>query len=1003
MLSGWEWRPRGARLAIAVLSWVILVQMAGLYLFTRGFLLTRMALSDISSCPNGECTLPETHQRVVLLIIDALRFDFVSPNPPEPRSPFHHDILTLPRELTAKYPDRSFLFHSFADPPTTTLQRIKGITTGSLPTFVDVGSSFSGYEIEEDSTINQLHIAGRRIAFMGDDTWMTVFPTLFAPNMTYPYDSFNVEDLHTVDEGVTRHLFPLLEEESPSWHAIVGHFLGVDHVGHRVGPDHAVMKAKLSQMDGVFRRVVDLLADDTLLVVLGDHGMDRKGDHGGDDVYETSAAMWIYSKGVTLQDSSDAHAIPSALLDKATYPGASVEHRWIQQIDIVPTLSLLLGLPIPFNNLGSVIPELFTRSSILDKAIKLNAEQVRRYLDAYRTSASDSELDALWPSLENIWGLAGTELGPYAYFKYMRRVLEECRSLWAQFNVVQMTTGLVVLALSVVTTAVLYSRLGGVSDWESWASKRANKVVQASTMSLVACPVVYLALSRIAPELDLSDVVLAVLSTISCVTLLLDSLPALPRPSLNSLPIILILHAIMFFSNSFTFWEDRIVPFLLISLLVLAVRVGFTAADERLRKRILFFSAIYAICVRLIAFSTVCREEQQPYCHVTFYASSALSASPLLAVILSIPVSIVLPSIFRRFLAISASDKGLVPSFLSYVLRPALLASSIHWICEWLESKDQFGPEWAGSLRTARTVIAWCTFGGVLLGGMGLWWLNPLCIDIRVSKPSSAESNGNTKPKAVVVVNSNAYGAPYLLFWSIAFSLVYLATQLTGQLVLALSTIALLAHLEISDSVRDAQGLVMAFSGPKLSAALEAENFESPPFSFSQLTPLALLGLHAFYATGHQATIASLQWKSAFVFTSTVSFMSRVSVFLNTLGPQAILALAAPLLACWQVVTLSPSSSARPIISKSRIMGESVRASIGVMLYYGVLLLTTAASAAILRRHLMVWKVFAPRFMAAALEVVAVDLILLVGVGFGVSRMSSCVWSLLQRSVQKTT
>ena len=32
----------------------------------------------------------------------------------------------------------------------------------------------------------------------------------------------------------------------------------------------------------------------------------------------------------------------------------------ISQIDFVPTISLLLGLPIPFSNLGMVIPELFS-------------------------------------------------------------------------------------------------------------------------------------------------------------------------------------------------------------------------------------------------------------------------------------------------------------------------------------------------------------------------------------------------------------------------------------------------------------------------------------------------------------------------------------------------------------------------------------------------------------------------------------------------------------------
>ena len=31
----------------------------------------------------------------------------------------------------------------------------------------------------------------------------------------------------------------------------------------------------------------------------------------------------------------------------------------VQQTDFVPTVALLLGLPIPFSNLGTVIPDLF--------------------------------------------------------------------------------------------------------------------------------------------------------------------------------------------------------------------------------------------------------------------------------------------------------------------------------------------------------------------------------------------------------------------------------------------------------------------------------------------------------------------------------------------------------------------------------------------------------------------------------------------------------------------
>ena len=43
-----------------------------------------------------------------------------------------------------------------ADPPTTTMQRLKALTTGSLPTFIDAGSNFATNEINEDNIIDQV-------------------------------------------------------------------------------------------------------------------------------------------------------------------------------------------------------------------------------------------------------------------------------------------------------------------------------------------------------------------------------------------------------------------------------------------------------------------------------------------------------------------------------------------------------------------------------------------------------------------------------------------------------------------------------------------------------------------------------------------------------------------------------------------------------------------------------------------------------------------------------
>ena len=145
---------------LVVLVWVFAVHVVGLYLFTKGFLLTRLSLSQINT---HDEPLTPTHKRAIILVIDALRFDFLTPDPPQPPSPHYHGVLELPAQLTEAHPRHSFLFNSFADPPTTTLQRIKGITTGSLPTFVDIGNSFGGSAVDEDSILHQLRLSGKRV------------------------------------------------------------------------------------------------------------------------------------------------------------------------------------------------------------------------------------------------------------------------------------------------------------------------------------------------------------------------------------------------------------------------------------------------------------------------------------------------------------------------------------------------------------------------------------------------------------------------------------------------------------------------------------------------------------------------------------------------------------------------------------------------------------------------------------------------------------------------
>jgi phosphatidylinositol glycan class O len=44
---------------------------------------------------------------------------------------------------------------------------------------------------------------------MGDDTWRDLFPGAFS--QAFFFSSFNVRDLHTVDNGILEHLYPTRE------------------------------------------------------------------------------------------------------------------------------------------------------------------------------------------------------------------------------------------------------------------------------------------------------------------------------------------------------------------------------------------------------------------------------------------------------------------------------------------------------------------------------------------------------------------------------------------------------------------------------------------------------------------------------------------------------------------------------------------------------------------------------------------------------------------------
>lgn len=248
-----------------ILVLILASHVIGLLIFCKGFLLKRVVIPEYNQCaqnvtethpsvsaskpgsPHGHSCggYPRPFKRVVWLLIDALRYDFAVFDDTLEPTPVYRNKMPFVRDLLRDRPQNAKLFRFVADPPTTTMQRLKALTTGGLPTFVDFGYNFNSYEIMEDSLPYQANAMGQNVTFIGDDTWLGLYPNMLTKVFAYP--SLNVKDFHTVDNGVIAHLVPELEKHEAEF--VIGHLLGVDHVGHTYGPYHWAMGEKLTQMN----------------------------------------------------------------------------------------------------------------------------------------------------------------------------------------------------------------------------------------------------------------------------------------------------------------------------------------------------------------------------------------------------------------------------------------------------------------------------------------------------------------------------------------------------------------------------------------------------------------------------------------------------------------------------------------------------------------------------------------------------------------------------------
>ncbi|XP_016051348.1 PREDICTED: GPI ethanolamine phosphate transferase 2 isoform X2 [Miniopterus natalensis] len=162
----------------------VVIEVLGVALFLRGFFPAPVRSSSRTEHQTGPAAPepsagassnwtklpPPLFSKVVIMLIDALRDDFVFGSKGVKFMPYT-------TYLVEKGPSRSFVAE--AKPPTVTMPRIKAMMTGRLPGFVDVIRNLNSPALLEDNIITQAKEAGKRIIFYGDETWVKLFPKHF--------------------------------------------------------------------------------------------------------------------------------------------------------------------------------------------------------------------------------------------------------------------------------------------------------------------------------------------------------------------------------------------------------------------------------------------------------------------------------------------------------------------------------------------------------------------------------------------------------------------------------------------------------------------------------------------------------------------------------------------------------------------------------------------------------------------------------------------------------
>jgi hypothetical protein len=640
---------------------------------------------------------------------------------------------------------------------------------------------------------------------------------------------------------------------------IVSHFLGVDHVGHTYGPHDRHMAEKLSQMDVALATTLEVLDTSQqchLALIFGDHGMTEDGNHGGGTDNEINAALFVHFSP----------ACGDMSLDLTPSMGTKyIEDAFqsIHQIDLVPTISILLGLPIPYANLGGIVPSLLGLESVRETAaaLALNAAQVWRYFTVYSETANKlPNLSELYERLNEAMAVykealaqeeANDSLAFYKACGMFKIFLLEAADLghrvWTRFDTFGMVCGGSVLFLTLVVWAMsVYFSAGSIRLPQ-------NQYI----------------------EFGLSAVFVFFQS------------------------------GMLSFSNSYIEAEQRIVMFML-QVLGAAIFIRMNGVTAGGNSRIVPYIPLLIPLLSRVAELVISGHGQDPSIRLHLAHNPTMFLGSL-AALMGLRLFM-----YRSLCKVSKSEK-----FHAGADCLILLCLSQSWMEK--RNADQERNGYLGA-RIAISLLLCCTPLALVES------FQPLIRRVMRSKW------GDTKYNAQTAEQDRNYGEPpreiiLTRALTVVFKLLMAVMVVTGP---AAAANVLIASI---------QGWLMYI----LAGATGFYEVSTPV----QATLWRLLVRHTFFATNHGCAFNRLQYSAAFVATIEFDFaLGGLQLFLNTFG--------------WEIIALL-------MVRISSFMNRRPCLWTWYGFYQVMESFLNCISVSILRRHLMVWAVYAPRFLFSSI------------------------------------